>query len=144
MALATYSDVATVLGRPIDSVAEQAQVAWWLDGIELFIRVRLGDVSLLDQAALRYVEAEAVAEKVRRRGTNESSVTVSIDDGSVTRRFDNPASVEDITDEWWNLLDPTAGTQSASIRPGFDADASRWPVQIPGWWNHCGNGEMWR
>lgn len=141
MAVATYQDVATVLGRLIDTETEQAQVDWWLDGIELFIRKRLGDLADLDDAAVRYVEAEAVAEKVRRNGTSESSITVSVDDGSVTRRFDNPVSAEDITDEWWNLLDPSSDAASASIRPGFEPDHARWPAPIPGCWPWAGE---WR
>lgn len=132
MAVATYADVAVTLGRPISTAAEQAQVEWWLDGVELFIVARLGPVDALDQTVVKYVEVEAVADKVRRSGRAESSVTVAVDDGSVTRRYDNAAvTASDITDEWWQLLDPTADAASASIRPGFEADSARWPVSTP-------------
>jgi hypothetical protein len=41
---------------------------------------------------------------VRNSGTPESSITVSVDDGSVTRRFDSSDYDEAITDAWWTLL----------------------------------------
>jgi hypothetical protein len=116
MALATPDDVAVPLGRPIDTDAEQAQVTWWLEGIERHIVARLGAVSLLDPSAVRYVEAEAVAAKVRRAGRTESSISVAVDDATVTRRYEGAASVGagDINDEWWDLLKP-AGNESAAF-----------------------------
>jgi hypothetical protein len=104
VALATYQDVAVALGRPISDTAEQNQVERWLTGIELVLAVRLGTLSALDQEALLYVEVEAAATKVRHHGSLESSITVSVDDGSVTRRYDSPVSDSDISEEWWNLL----------------------------------------
>lgn len=132
MAVADYDDVATALGRSISDPLETGQVTWWLDGVELFIRARLGDPALLDQAVLLYVEVEAVAAKVRRHGTAESSVTVAVDDGTVTRRYENPVSASDITDDWWQLLDPDSNTGTASIRPSFEADDVQWAVRTPG------------
>lgn len=114
---ATYEDVGIALGRPITDTAEQQQINYWLTGIELTIKARYRDLSQLDQAALKYVETEAVAAKVRRHGTRESSITVSVDDGSVTRRYDTPATAEDITDEWWNLLTPAVEAASFTVSP---------------------------
>lgn len=104
MAVATHEDVAVSIGRPISTPAEQAQVEWWLDGAEMVISNQLGDVTLLSQPAVKYVEVEVVAAKVRRHGTLESSITVAVDDGSVTRRYESPVTDEDIRDEWWALL----------------------------------------
>jgi hypothetical protein len=120
MSVATYEDVAVALGRPISDPAEQSQIEWWLTGVEMFITARLGDVAELDQDVVRYVEVEAVAAKVRRHGTLESSITVAVDDGSVTRRYENSITSGDISDEWWNLL----GTESGafSTRPDFEPD----------------------
>lgn len=130
MAVATYEDVAVALGRPISTEAEQAQVEWWLDGVELFITARLGPVADLDETTVKYVEVEAVVAKIQRAGRSESSITVSVDDGSVTRRYDS-VTASDITDEWWQLLDPDSNAATASIRPGFEADTVRWPIQTP-------------
>lgn len=117
MAVATYEDVSIALGRPISETAEQEQVEWWLTGVEMIIRIRLGDPALLDQEALLYVETEAVVAKVQRHGAKESSITVAVDDGSVTRRFDNPVSAEDITDAWWELLSPATTADGFTVSP---------------------------
>lgn len=131
MAAATYEDVSVALGRPISTAAEQDQVTWWLDGAEIIIRARLGDPALLDQDVLRYVEVEAVVGKVQRNGTAESSITVAVDDGSVTRRYENAVSTADITEEWWSLLGPDVGNGISSTRPYFEPDSARWPVSTP-------------
>lgn len=131
MTVATAGDVSVAIGRSL-TAAEITQAEWWLTGIELVIRGRLGDLAALDQDVLLYVEAEAVAEKLRRAGRSESSITVSVDDGSVTRRYENPITSGDITDEWWNLLDPSSGSGGMhSVRPSFDADTVQWAVSTP-------------
>src|SRR5690242_2622473 len=104
MAVASADDVATALGRPLSSSAEEEQVEWWLTGVELVLSQRLGDLTALDQDALLFVEAEAAAAKVRRHGTLESSISVSVDDATVTRRYENPVTDDDIADIWWLLL----------------------------------------
>jgi hypothetical protein len=133
MAVATWQDVAVALGRPTSDFTadQQAQITWWLGGLERFIINRLGPVADLNADDVKYVEAEAAAEKVRRTGTSESSITVTVDDGAVTRRYEAPVSASDITDEWWNLLDQDASAATGSIRPGFDADTVMWPVSTP-------------
>lgn len=115
MAVADADDVAVALGRSLSSSAEEGQIEWWLTGLELILAAEMGDLTVLDQAALLYVEVEAIAEKVRRQGTQESSITVSVDDGSVTRRYDNPVTADDITDQWWKLLG-RASTKAKSMR----------------------------
>lgn len=131
MTAALTEDVETALGRPMSSDAEGRQVEWWLTGIEMLIQSRLGDVSLLDQDVLRYVEAEAVVAKVRRGDSRVSSETVSVDDGSLTRRFETGVQAADISDEWWALLNPSTGSSFYSTRPGFEADDARWSVSTP-------------
>ena len=125
MAVATYGDVEVELGRPISTPVEQAQVEWWLTGIEMLIKARLGDIAHLDEETVRYVEVESVAAKVRRRGTNESSITVAVDDGTVTRRYENKISDRDITDQWWELLSPTQASDAFTINP-FGHGRSCW------------------
>ena len=131
--VATWQDVAVALGRPSSdfNANQQAQMDWWLAGVEMFVVARLGPVADLDETTVKYVEAEAVAAKVNRAGRSESSITVSVDDGSVTRRYDNPVTASDITDDWWQLLDPDSNAATASIRPGFEADDVAWPVSTP-------------
>lgn len=130
MAVATFEDVAVALGRSITSGEEQNQVEWWLSGVELVIGARLGDVSLLDQDVLRFVEVEAVVGKVRRGDSRVTSETVSIDDGSVTKRYES-VQTSDITDDWWALLNPVTGSHFYSTRPGFEADDVQYAVTTP-------------
>lgn len=118
MAVATFEDVGVALGRTITDTAEADQIDWWLSGVELIITARLGSIFNLDQGIVKYVEVEAVAAKVRRNGQSESSITVAVDDGNVTRRWDAPVSSDDITDEWWSLLAPKTETAAFSTRPG--------------------------
>lgn len=130
MAVATYEDVAVALGRSIDSATEQAQVEWWLNGVELIIRTRLGDIAALDQDVLKYVEVEAVVAKVRRGDSRVSSETVAVDDGSYTTRYES-VSAADVTDDWWNLLSPNVGSGAYSTRPTFESDTVQWTVSTP-------------
>lgn len=127
--MATWEDVAQALGRPLSEVGaeEQAQIEHWLTGVELLITARLGSVASLDQSAVRYVEAEAVAQKRRRFGdpSGMTSVTVTADDGSVTRRYEqSPITMSDITDEWWRLLRPSPRQRSVRL-VAYGQDGSR-------------------
>lgn len=115
MAFATYQDVEVALGRVLSTAAQKAQVTYWLDGVELLIGLRLGSVVALNQAVLKYVETEAVVAKVNRSGRDESSVTVSVDDGSVTRRYESEMTADDITEAWWSMLAPTISGSAYTI-----------------------------
>lgn len=129
MAVATWQDVAVALGRPASDFSsdQQAQLTYWLNGVELFIVARLGPVAGLVQANVKFVETEVVAEKSRRLSDGgATSITVAVDDGSVTRRFE-AVTAADITDNWWGLLDPTAGATAWSTRPSFEPDYAPWP-----------------
>lgn len=117
MAVATYEDVAVALGRPISEVSEQEQVTYWLNAAELVIAARLGDVALLDQASLKYVETEAAAAKA---GNPEGYQSETIDD--YTYRYSTEARRVTILDEWWRLLDPDTGSGAFSARPYFEPD----------------------
>lgn len=125
MAVATWQDVAVALGRPASdfNADQQAQITYWLNGVELLIKSRLGRVDALDQDVLKMVETEAVASRFRRLSDGgASSITVAVDDGSVTRRYET-VSADEITDAWWNMLDPSLNASGWSTRPGFEPDS---------------------
>jgi hypothetical protein len=107
--------VGVALRRTISDTAEQAQITWWLNGVEIYLRGRLGDVTLLDEDIVKYVEVEVVAEKVRRSGRDESSITVSIGGDAVTRRYENPVTADDITDDMWGLFTPDLSGSAYTI-----------------------------
>lgn len=135
----TPANVATTLGRPTPDALDYDQWALWIEDTRMLIEARLGDLGELVPARLDYVVREAVAAKVRRTGDTATSVTVSVDDGSVTKRYDaSPMSEADISEEWWALLSPEPVTSVSSTRPGFETDVVRWPVATPG------GTEVWR
>lgn len=117
MAVATYNDVAIALGRPITNPAEQAQVTYWLNAVELQIKARLGNVADLDQDVLKYVEVEAVATKMQNPNGYQSE---TIDD--YTYRFGAETRRVTILPEWWDLLRPGTAPDAYSTRPGFQPD----------------------
>ena len=123
MAVATYTDVAVALGRPITDPAEQGQVTYWLNAVELQIKSRLGDVALLDQDVLKYVEVEAVATKMQNPNGYQSE---TIDD--YTYRFGTETRRVTILDEWWALLRPANSSSAFSTRPGFEPDDLTTPL----------------
>lgn len=122
MALATWQQVATALGRPATdfTTPQQEQITWWLGGVERLIRKRFGSLDGLEAEDVIYVEVEVVADKVRihELETKETSRTVSADDGSVTRRFEHtPVTDGDVTDDWWDLLTPDGTSGAFTINP---------------------------
>ena len=119
MAVATYEDVAVALGRPITDPTEQAQVNWWLSSAELQIKSRLGDLTLLDQDVLKYVEVEAVAAKAQNP---DGAVSETVDD--YTYRLPAESRRVTILDEWWQMLDPDTGSGAFSVRAAFTPDTT--------------------
>lgn len=119
MTVATYEDVAVALGRPIADPSEQARVDWWLSSAELQIKSRLGDLSLLDQDILKFVEVEAVAAKAQNP---DGAMSETVDD--YTYRLPAESRRVTIIDEWWNMLSPNTGSGVFSARPYFTPDAT--------------------
>lgn len=124
MAVATHQQVQTSLGRPL-TVAEVGQVTQWLADAELQIRLRLGDISALDQDALAYVEREAVLLKVLNP---EGKKSEQIDDYKYDRGSAHARGQVFITDDWWDMLSPESSTSAFTIRPfgepGYRTDTS--------------------
>lgn len=113
MIAATVVDVEASLGRTLTD-EETVQAAVWLDDAEMQIRLRLGDVSLLDQQALAYVEREAVVLKLRNPDGKQQE---AIDDYSYRRYDANARGQVYITQDWWNLLSPNSRPRIFSVMP---------------------------
>lgn len=122
MALIASDDVATAIGRPISDPDEQSQVDQWIADVEMLLGARLGDLSLLDQDLLAYVEREAVVARMRYKADrNSQRSTASTDD---TDNGEEHYFLR-ILDPWWSLLSPTkSGSAAFSVRPYFEADDS--------------------
>lgn len=104
MAVASITDVESAIGRPL-SDAEKTRAEWWLTGAEIQIKSRLGSLEALDQDALKYVEAEAVAARLSNPDGYQSE---TVDD--YTYRYGAETRGIVIRDEWWALLAPKRGS----------------------------------
>lgn len=127
MAVTAYT-IATALLRdaPATGSAEGLQWAMWITDAELLIKTRLGETYLLDQDVLDYVIREAVVAQVRRPD-DATSVSVSVDDGSVSRQYRTGRGRVTILDEWWDLLSPQeSGAFSVSLAPAIAAYHADW------------------
>lgn len=141
MTYGTVAEVATEMGRLPESVtaAESAQWQQWLDDVELAIvarfrrtgldlaqQVSVGDPSV---ALVARVERAAVVRKIDNP-SGDTSTTITVDDGSVTRRKEGAGTFMglDLTDAEWALLLPATSTGAFSTRPGFVPDFA-WPEQ---------------
>ena len=114
MASIASGDVETSLGRPLTD-AELGQVNQWIDDAELLIRIRLGDLSKLNQDALGFVVREAVLERLKNvDGLDEE--TESIDDYTHGWKRSGTKRVT-IWPEWWLLLSPNGGRRAFSVMP---------------------------
>lgn len=135
MSYATTTQVATELGRLPESItdAEEAQWQQWLDDVELAIvarfqrtglnlseQVAFGDPSV---ALVARVERAAVVRKIQNPA-GDTSTTITVDDGSVTRRKEGAGTFIglDLTDAEWDSLLPDVVREAFSTRPGFAPD----------------------
>jgi hypothetical protein len=142
MSYADPSDVAVELGRPADSVTEAESAQWqvWLDRVERAIArgFRRAGLVLADQVALNDpaeddvmdVEIAAVVRRIewaQREG--RTSTTRSVDDASVTDRWESDSEGLVLTSDEWDALLPTTRSDAFSTRPSFAPD--------------CGPGRYW-
>ena len=123
---ATIVEVATELARPTPTGPQADQWQAWIMRAYLLIQNRLGQTAYdaLEPQIVDDVVVQAVAEHARAwRDTTASSYTVSVDDGSTTRRYDAGVGSLSIPDSLWRLLDPTIGDAGAfTITPYAEPD----------------------
>lgn len=141
MTYATVDDVSKRLGRPISDLAEIDQVTAWLEDVESIIVERFARAGLVlseqialnnpSLAAVVRVESDAVIRRIYQPLPGRTSTTRSVDDASVTDRWEGSGTYDWLTDGEWSDLLPSVTAGAFSTRPGFVPDA-RWP--LPGWW----------
>ena len=123
----TVAQVATELARstPASPVSDQWQS--WIDRAYRLIESRLGATAYaaLDPSLLDDVVLMAVAEHVRAwRDTTSRRSTTTVDDGSISREYDNGVGIFEIPDSLWLLLNPDATTGAFTITPYAEPDPS--------------------
>lgn len=144
MTYAVPADVETELGRAASSATETAQWTAWLARVERAIvrRFTRAGLVLADEITkgtvatddIKDVEVAAVIRKVTNP-TGLTSVTRSIDDGSITTsRPADPGDPLDVTDEEWASLLPVLDHDAWSTRPGFVPDCGTFPASTDWSW----------
>lgn len=117
MAVVSVEDVAKGMGRPVDELNE-GQVAQAIEDAETLLRIKLGDLTSLDQVVLKLVVRLAVTDYVQNpEGAAEESW--SMDDASHTvKRGGTSGGRVAILPEWLEWLRPPSSGGSFSIAPG--------------------------
>ncbi len=114
----TVYEVAVELGRPTpaqDSV-QWSQWSQWIARTYRDIERRFGVAySTLDPGVVDDVVLLAVAEHARNPD-GVDSYTVSVDDGSDTKRYTHSSGRIVIRDEWWAMLSPAAASGVGSTQ----------------------------
>lgn len=123
------SDIADGLGRALDQNAI-IQATRWIADAYLLIETRFGPgITTAKPDLVDYVVRESVVRRFRRLPLDGyTSVTTTVDDGSITRRRDTPDDDSEgwLIDGWEDLLAPRSANAGAfSVRPSFVPDRCR-------------------
>ena len=121
-----HGDIADGLGRALDLNAT-LQATRWITDAYLLIETRFGPgITTTKPDLVDYVVRESVVARFRRLPLEGyTSVTTTVDDGSVTRRRDTPDEGGDgwLIDGRADLLAPRSANAGAfSVRPSFVPD----------------------
>lgn len=108
----TVANVATELARPTPDTLVANQWQSWINRAYGLIEDRFGatDYAALDTAKVDDVVLQAVVEHVRAwRDSTAKRSTTSVDDGTVSREYDNGVGLLEIPDSLWPSLMPQGG-----------------------------------
>ncbi|WP_143483604.1 hypothetical protein [Propionicimonas paludicola] len=109
--------MATTAGLTLNP-AQVSQVQMWITDAQMLIRIRADrervDVASLDSSVVDYVVRQAVAALVKKPDAAKE-VSVQVDDGQVSKKFESATGQIEITPEWWELLFPAGRGSSFSI-----------------------------
>ena len=137
--------IATALGQATPTGPTAGQWQMWIDDALMLIQARVDSITptpTVDQARLDYVIREAVVAQVRRPD-DSTQVTVSVDDGSVSKTYRSGAGRVSILDDWWNLLGLGGATSAGKA---FEVDtlptgAGSGRYGIGYWWSSPSTAE---
>jgi hypothetical protein len=119
------SDIATDLGIASPTTLQNAQWEMWISDAKMLIEARRVELAAdeLDRKKVDYVVRKAV---VAHAGNpeNATTVTIAVDDGSTSRRYESGQGRVSV-DGWWGFLGLDEGTDGAfTINPTGWTDTS--------------------
>lgn len=106
----TPTQVGIEIGVTAPTSAQETQWQSWIDQALYLIGKRL-TIADLDPDDVDYVVLQSVAAHARHPD-NSTQVDVSIDDGSISKRYASGAGRVSILDDLWGLLDPDMANES--------------------------------
>jgi len=124
----TAAAVGTELGVASPTPIQLAQWESWINQALYLIERRYPDLEGLDPEDVDYVVLQAVVAHATNP-KNATQVDVSVDDGSVSKRYASGFGRVTITDDLWGILDPeddAEPTGAFSIRPAYAPDRPAW------------------
>lgn len=119
MAYVTAGHVEDNIGRPL-SAAENVQAATWIGWAEATIAARMGSLDRLNADILDMVIIEAVTARLRSPEA-VTQVDVTVDDGSISKRYARSSGLIEILPEQWEALGWSGSAGAFSITPYFVA-----------------------
>jgi hypothetical protein len=119
MVTVTVDEVQTAVGRTL-TTEERAQAALWITDAPTIIRhgpdgTSNLDLASLDPDALNLVVRESVSNRIKRPDS-ATQVSVSVDDGQVSRTYESGTGQLEIQPWMWNMLLPAASGGAFTIR----------------------------
>lgn len=117
----TVEHVRVSVGRPLTTF-ETDQATLWISDALVLIGARATrertNLASLDQGSLDMVVREAVAARIKKPD-DATQVSVSVDDGQMSRTYKSATGQIEITDAWWELLFPSGSGEAFSVPLGY-------------------------
>lgn len=121
---ATGNDIAAHLGRPL-TAAEVAQVGKWIAWLSADIDRKMGGLHI-DMTIAEQAVTESIVTYMRNPDS-ALSVTASVDDGSVSKRYSSASGRVELLDHFWAKLGWVERRRGAySIRPHYVPGCHAW------------------
>lgn len=115
----TTEMIATDLGRAAPTVGSTLAMQWemWIDDAYMLIEDRRVDVGAdaIPAMKLDYVVRKAVVSHVQKPD-DATTITVAVDDGSTSRRYESGKGRVSV-DDWWSYLGLAGSEEAFTIRP---------------------------
>lgn len=130
MAASIYDKIAVELGQAVPDSTSPEGKQWeqWVEDATMLITDRAEKLNLEPptQAKIDYVVRQSVVAHIKKPD-DATEVTVSVDDGSSSRRYQSSKGRVTIDDEWWGFLGLVVSTEGAFSIDTVSADSRHLP-----------------